>query len=40
MNNSELARYIDHTLLKANATKKAILATCEEAKAYHTASVW
>ena len=39
MNNSELARYIDHTLLKANATKDAILATCEEAKAYHTASV-
>ncbi len=39
MNNSELARYIDHTLLKANATKEAILATCEEAKAYHTASV-
>lgn len=39
MNNSELACYIDHTLLKANATKEAILATCEEAKAYHTASV-
>ena len=37
--NYQLARKIDHTLLKANATKADILRICEEAKAYHTASV-
>ena len=37
--NYQLAEKIDHTLLKANATKADILRICEEAKAYHTASV-
>ena len=32
-------RYIDHTLLKAGASKADILRVCEEAKQYHTASV-
>lgn len=35
----QLAAMIDHTLLRANATKNEILQTCEEAKTYHTASV-
>lgn len=34
-----LARYIDHTLLKPEATKEQILKVCEEAKTYHFASV-
>ncbi|WEV42556.1 deoxyribose-phosphate aldolase [Bifidobacterium sp. ESL0682] len=39
MNKSTLAKYIDHTYLKANATKADILQTCAEAKQYNTASV-
>ncbi len=35
----QLASMIDHTLLKAGATKTEILQICEEAKRYHTASV-
>lgn len=35
----ELAAKIDHTLLKADATRADILSVCEEAKTYHTASV-
>ena len=35
----ELAAQIDHTLLKADATRADILRVCEEAKTYHTASV-
>lgn len=35
----ELSKYIDHTLLKANATKEAILILCEEAKENNFASV-
>lgn len=35
----EYHRYIDHTLLKADATKEQILRLCEEAKTYHFASV-
>ena len=35
----ELNKYIDHTLLKADATYDKILAVCEEAKKYNTASV-
>lgn len=35
----ELAARIDHTLLKADATRADILRVCEEAKTYHTASV-
>lgn len=35
----QLASMIDHTLLKAGATKAEILQICEEAKRYHTASV-
>lgn len=35
----ELAKKIDHTLLKAEATRKDILRICEEAKTYKTASV-
>ncbi|MBS4194733.1 deoxyribose-phosphate aldolase [Lederbergia citri] len=34
-----IARYIDHTLLKADATKESITTLCEEAKNYHFASV-
>ncbi len=34
-----LNTYLDHTLLKADATKADILAVTAEAKAYHTASV-
>ena len=39
MDNRELAKYIDHTLLKADATTDQIKAVCEEAKAFGTASV-
>ena len=39
MNARELAKYIDHTLLKPDATKAQILKICDEAKAYHFASV-
>ena len=39
MDNKVLAKYIDHTLLKADATEEAIHKVCEEAKAYNTASV-
>ena len=35
----KLNKYIDHTLLKADATKEAILKLCEEAKKYDFASV-
>lgn len=38
-NQTELAKYLDHTLLNPNATKKDIIKTCEEAKQYKTASV-
>lgn len=35
----EIARYIDHTLLKPNATRDEIVKLCEEAKEYSFASV-
>jgi deoxyribose-phosphate aldolase len=35
----KLATYIDHTSLKSNATQKALLQLCEEAKQYHFAGV-
>lgn len=35
----DLNKYIDHTLLKPEATTDKILAVCEEAKKYNTASV-
>ncbi|WMJ80735.1 deoxyribose-phosphate aldolase [Clostridium sp. MB40-C1] len=35
----ELQRYIDHTLLKPEATEKQIIKICEEAKKYNFASV-
>lgn len=35
----QLNKYIDHTLLKADATEKEILALCEEAKQLDTVSV-
>ncbi len=35
----EYNKYIDHTLLKANATKQQIVTLCEEAKEYSFASV-
>ena len=35
----ELAKYIDHTLLKPESTREDILRICEEAKHYGTASV-
>ncbi len=34
-----IASYIDHTVLKANATEKEVLQVCEEAKEYGFASV-
>ncbi|MEG1523778.1 MAG: deoxyribose-phosphate aldolase [Clostridia bacterium] len=36
---TEINRYIDHTLLKANATRADIVRVCDEAKHFHTASV-
>lgn len=39
MKKQDIARMIDHTLLKATATKEQIDKLCEEAKAYHFASV-
>lgn len=33
------SQYIDHTLLKPDATKEMILQLCDEAKTYHFASV-
>lgn len=36
---AELARYLDHTNLKPNATQADIKQTCQEAKKYQTASV-
>ena len=35
----KLNKYIDHTLLKATATKNDIIQLCEEAKAHHFFSV-
>lgn len=35
----EIARMIDHTLLKQDASKEAIVKLCEEAKEFHFASV-
>lgn len=37
--NKPLAKYIDHTLLKAEATPEQVIRLCEEAKQYHFASV-
>lgn len=37
--NQQYAAYIDHTLLKADATKEEIIQLCEEAKTYSFASV-
>lgn len=34
-----LAKYIDHTILKANATRAEVIAICDEAKEYGFASV-
>lgn len=39
MDNKKLAKYIDHTLLKPDATADAIKKVCAEAKFYNTASV-
>lgn len=39
MTNEEILRHIDHTQLKAFATWEDIKALCDEAVAYHTASV-
>ena len=39
MNANELARTIDHTLLKPDATAAQVRKLCDEAKAYHFASV-
>ena len=39
MTQKELAKYIDHTLLKADASAEAIKKVCAEAKNYETASV-
>ncbi len=37
--NKDFAKFIDHTLLKADAKKEDILTLCEEAKIYSFASV-
>ncbi|MDF7672794.1 deoxyribose-phosphate aldolase [Lactobacillus sp. ESL0701] len=39
MDKTTLAKYLDHTLLKPNATKEEIIQICNEAKQYNTASV-
>ena len=39
MEQKPLSKYIDHTLLKATASREEIIAVCEEAKKYNTASV-
>ncbi|WEV38835.1 deoxyribose-phosphate aldolase [Lactobacillus sp. ESL0680] len=39
MDKTTLAKYLDHTLLKPNATKEDIIQICNEAKQYNTASV-
>lgn len=39
MSQKQMAKYIDHTLLKATASLDDILKVCEEAKKYDTASV-
>ena len=39
MNNEEILRHVDHTLLKATASRADIKKLCEEAVMYHTASV-
>ena len=39
MSEKKLSKYIDHTLLKAVASRSDIIAVCEEAKKYDTASV-
>lgn len=39
MNDRSLAKMIDHTLLKPDSTKEQIIELCEEAKAYHFATV-
>ena len=39
MNNLELAKMIDHTILKANATQSDVEKLCDEAKKYNFASV-
>lgn len=39
MKNSELAHYVDHTILKANATESDIVTLCKEAKQYDFCSV-
>ena len=39
MNNLELAKMIDHTILKANATQSDIKKLCDEANKYNFASV-
>lgn len=39
MDKKEIAKYLDHTLLKANATHEQLRAVCDEAKKYGVASV-
>ena len=39
MDNKEILRHVDHTLLKATASRADIKKLCEEAVMYHTASV-
>lgn len=39
MDKKQMAKLIDHTLLRATATREEILHICEEAKQYGTASV-
>lgn len=39
MSEKKLSKYIDHTLLKATASRSDIIAICNEAKKYDTASV-
>lgn len=39
MNNTDYARYIDHTLLKMDATEADIIKICDEAKEHHFFSV-
>ena len=39
MDKQSIAKYLDHTLLKADATYEQLQAVCEEAKKYNVAAV-
>ena len=40
MDKAQIAKMIDHTILKPEATEKEVLKLCKEAVEYNFASVW